>query len=88
MAYSEDPDRTNEIIENVIGEFPGVTHESAMQVGIEAFGDYSIKIAYRFWIPTPVFFESQFAVNSAIFKALREAGMTIPFPQREIRILA
>ena len=88
VAYSEDPDRTIEIIENVIGEFPGVTHEPAMQVGIEAFGDYSIKIAYRFWIPTPVFFESQFAVNSAIFKALREAGVTIPFPQREIRMLA
>lgn len=88
VAYSEDPDRAIQLIEKVISDFPGVTTEPAAQVGIESFGDSSITIAYRFWIPTPSFFESQFAVNRSIFKALRAADVTIPFPQREIRMLA
>ena len=72
--------------EKAIGEFPGVASEPVAQIGIEAFGDSSITIAYRFWIPTPSYFETQYAVNRGVFKALREAAVTIPFPQREIRM--
>ncbi len=87
IAYSDDSDRAIEVIGKAIGEFPGVASEPVAQIGIEAFGDSSITIAYRFWIPTPSYFETQYAVNRGVFKALREAEVTIPLPQREIRML-
>ncbi len=87
IAYSDDPDRAIAVIGKAIGEFPGVAREPVAQIGIEAFGDFSITIAYRFWIPTPSYFETQYAVNRGVFKALREAEVTIPLPQREIRML-
>jgi small conductance mechanosensitive channel len=88
VAYSDDPDRAIEVVATVLGDYSGVAQEPAPQVGIEAFGDSSIVIAYRFWVPTHSFFEARYAVNRGVFKALREAGVTIPFPQREVRMLA
>lgn len=88
IAYAADPDRAIEVTMNVLRSHAAVTDEPAPQVGIEAFGDSSINIAYRFWVPTQSFFETQYAVNLGVFKALGDAGITIPFPQREVRMLA
>ena len=59
----------------------------AITFGIQAFADSSVNIGYRYWVPTLKYFQSSGAVNLALFKALRGAGVNIPFPQREIRIL-
>lgn len=88
VAYGDDPERAIAVIKQAIADFPAVTDEPVPQVGIEAFSDSSINIGYRFWIPTEAFFESQYAVNGQVFKALGDAGIAIPFPQREVRMLA
>jgi small conductance mechanosensitive channel len=87
ISYSEDPDIAIELIKQVIRDYPAVAIEPVPQVGIEAFGDSSILIAYRCWIPTRSFFEVRYAVNRGVLKSLREANVTIPFPQREVRLL-
>jgi len=88
IAYGDDPDRAIDVVGKVLAANVSVTAEPAPQVGIEAFGDSSITVAFRFWVPTQSFFETRYAVNSEVFKALGEAGISIPFPQREVRLLA
>lgn len=88
IAYSDDPEQAIGVITEVLRTMPDVGDEPAQQVGIERFGDWSIDINYRFWVPTQAFFETRYAVNLAIFKAFGEAGLTIPYPQREVRLLA
>lgn len=56
-------------------------------VGIEDFADSSINIGIRFWVPTSHYFETRYRANAAIYDALQAANITIPFPQREVRIL-
>ncbi len=85
---SDDPEQAIGVITEVLRTMPDVGDEPAQQVGIERFGDWSIDINYRFWVPTQAFFETRYAVNLAIFKAFGEAGLTIPYPQREVRLLA
>jgi small conductance mechanosensitive channel len=75
------------LIKQIIRDSSAVATEPAPQVGIEAFGDSSILIAYRCWIPTHSYFEVRYAVNRGVLKALREANVTTPFPQREVRLL-
>ena len=87
IAYSTDPERAIALIQEVLGSVGGVSEEPKPQVGIEAFGDSGIAIAYRFWVPTASYFEAQYAANRRVFKALTEAQISIPFPQREVRLL-
>lgn len=88
VAYSTDPDAAIEVIRRVIKDAANVPQDPAPQIGIEAFGDSAINIGYRYWVPTRSFFEAQYAVNRNVFKALLDAGITIPFPQREVRMLS
>jgi small conductance mechanosensitive channel len=56
-------------------------------VGIDNFGDSSINFGVRFWAPTAKYFQTRYAANKAIHDAILAAGIEIPFPQREVRML-
>ncbi|MEA3372796.1 MAG: mechanosensitive ion channel [Campylobacterota bacterium] len=55
---------------------------------VEAFGDSSINIGIRYWAPTKKYFQTQYQINLAIYQAIRSAGITIPYPQRDVRMIA
>jgi len=87
IAYSEDPERAIEIIHTVLANTEQVAKGLRPEVGIGGFGDSSIDIEYRFWTGTGTYYRTVHAVNLAVFKAFQEQGVTIPFPQREVRLL-
>jgi small conductance mechanosensitive channel len=86
ISYDDDIEKAIEIIRNVIDNFENVSKENKSIIGIEKFGDNAVEIGMRYWIPTRSFFKVQYAVNLAVYKALVEAKLTIPYPQREVRI--
>lgn len=88
ISYSDAPEKGIQIIREVLARTNEVAKEPKPQVGIQAFGDSSINLAYRYWIPTVRFFEVSYAVNLAVFQELGKGGLTIPFPQREVRVLS
>lgn len=87
IAYDSDPVKAIEVIMQALKNTEKVSSTRAPLVGIEDFADSSINIGIRFWAPTRHYFETRYRANAAIFAALQEAGITIPFPQREVRIL-
>lgn len=87
VAYTDDPERAIAVIREALAGIEGVTGEPAPQVGIAGFGDSSVDLDYRFWVPTRRYFETKHAANLAVFKALGAHGLNIPFPQREVRML-
>jgi len=86
ISYSADPEVAIQVIKQSLTQFDELSQESPPQVGIEAFADSSINIAYRYWVPTDRYFEVQYQVNLAVFKALQTADIEIPFPQREVTL--
>ena len=86
IAYGDNPEIAIQTIQEMLKNTAGVTGEPASQVGIECFGDWSIVIGYRYWVPTRKYFETRHVVNLSVFKALADAGVTIPFPQRDVRL--
>ncbi len=86
ISYKDDPERAIEVIQKVLSSFEEISQEKAPQVGIEAFADSAINIGLRFWVPTEKYFNSLYKVNLAIHKALMEADITIPYPQRDIHL--
>ena len=87
IGYSDDPKRANAAIRRAIESFPEVSKAPAPQIGIREFADSSIRIGMRYWIPTGKYFQLLFEINLAVFSALKEANITIPYPQREVRII-
>jgi small-conductance mechanosensitive channel len=66
---------------------PGVLHARPPAAFFLGFGDSSLKFELRFWSARQeTWFQMQSEVTLAVAKALREAGIAIPFPQRDLHI--
>ena len=86
ISYSDDPEKAINAIKETISKIDGITADPAPQIGVENFGDSSVDIGYRYWVPTQKYFETMHTVNLAVFNSIKEAGITIPFPQREVLV--
>ena len=56
-------------------------------VGVTMLADSSINIAIRPWTSLDNFVLAQVEINQAVAEQLRAANISIPFPQREVRLL-
>ncbi len=87
ISYADDPQEAAGLISGVLLELEGVVSSPGAQIGILDFSDSAIELAYRYWVPTDRYFEIQFIANQKIYAALIGAGIRIPYPQREVRLL-
>lgn len=87
ISYDSDPTQAIAVIKEALQMIDGVSKDRTPMVGIEEFGDSSINIGIRFWAPTSHYFETKYSANGTVFAALQKAGISIPFPQREVRLL-
>jgi len=84
VAYSEDADKSVEIVEKALSSCNTVNQKLPIEVFLNGFGDSSIDIEVSWWTdPTPLGQrKSRSEVVGAIKRALDEAGIEIPFPYR------
>lgn len=87
IAYSENPIEVIELLNKVILSSDVVSTTREPQIGIEAFADSSINISIRLWTPTVNLYTAKFKAYKAIYLALDEANIQIPFPQRDIHMI-
>ena len=89
VSYATDLDMVMRLIEEVALAQPRVLPEPAPKVSLTAFADSGINLELGFWINDPEAGTGgvRSAVNLAIWRAFREHGVEIPFPQREVRLL-
>ena len=89
-AYCDDPHKVRDIaIEAAKGVERVLSHPKAPVCHIVGFGDSSVDYILRFWIedPTGGLTNIRGNVFLALWDAFQENGISIPFPQREIRML-
>jgi small conductance mechanosensitive channel len=87
IAYDSDMEKAIETIFQTIISSKQISTSNSPIVGIEKFNESSVDIGYRYWVPTSSFFKSQYEINLEVLNYLREQKITIPFPQREIKIV-
>jgi small conductance mechanosensitive channel len=88
ISYDSDPEKAIRIIKEALGEFKEISTEPPPRVGIQQFGDSSINIGLRYWIPTREYFGTLYQVNLAVYKQLKERDIESPYPQRDIHIVS
>ena len=88
-AYSDDPHKVREIAVNAAKSVERVLSFKAPVCHIVGFGDSSVDYILRFWIrdPTGGLTNIRGNVYLALWDAFQEHGISIPFPQREVKLL-
>ncbi|MTI22996.1 mechanosensitive ion channel [Fulvivirga sp. RKSG066] len=88
VSYKEDPKLVKKILLEVAEDNSGVLKKPGPQVLFNEFGDSSLDFHLRVWtteyINRPNILKSQ--LYFAVFKRFREAGIEIPFPQRDLNL--
>ena len=88
VNYGADPKKVIELLEQVARAHKDVLPEPAPRALFIAYGDSSINFELRVW---PSHFNQAAQVKSdlasAVYDAVNAAGMSFPFPQREVRVL-
>jgi small conductance mechanosensitive channel len=88
ISYDDDAQKAIDTIQKALQGIPAIVAEPAPQIGIEEFADSSVNIGMRYWVPTKQYFQTLYQTNQAVYIALQQAGITIPFPQRDIHMLS
>ncbi len=89
VSYDSDLERAMAImVESALAQ-PRVLAEPVPAVLLREFADSGINLEMRFWVADPEngLGRLRSAINLAIWRGFKEGGVSIPFPQREIRII-
>jgi potassium efflux system protein len=88
VSYSAAPKKVIEVLEAVASAHPGVLKNPPPKAWFLGFGDSSINFELRAWTDHYIdWYKIRSELAVAVFDAVRAAGMSFPFPQREVRLL-
>ncbi len=88
VSYGDDPEAAIALLERVAAAHPRVLRDPAPSGCLIGFGENGIDLELRVWVNDP-----EHGVGNvrsellrAVYRELKAAGMTIPFPQRDVYI--
>jgi small-conductance mechanosensitive channel len=88
VAYGSDLDRVEETLLSVADEESLVLEQPTPRVRVRGFGDSAVDVELLCWIRDPVLRgRASHLLNKGVYAAFAEAGIGIPFPQREIHVV-
>ena len=84
ISYHSDLDKAREALLNLAERHPFVLVEPAPEVLVQDHGDSAVILNFRCWAPTPQWWPTRVWLMERVKRALEEAGVEIPFPQRVV----
>lgn len=87
IGYDDDLDLAIETIQDLVQADDRVLEEPAPVVFVAELADSSVVLTARYWTTSGDWFAAKLHFRKAIKAALEEKGISIPFPQREVRVL-
>ncbi|HQR03686.1 MAG: mechanosensitive ion channel [Proteobacteria bacterium] len=90
VAYGTDLDQALVLLEAAARNQPRVLSEPSPAALVVSFADSGINLEVGFWIHDPETGTGRLKseINLAIWRTFKAAGIQMPFPQREVRILS
>jgi MscS family membrane protein len=86
VAYGTDLEQARDTMINAVQGVEGVLEDRPVEALFLEFGDSALVFRVRWWIESYVDTRRMFdSVNTAIYQALQEKGIEIPYPQLEVR---
>lgn len=87
VAYSTDLNAALAAVNDVLQRTSAVLKDPAPVVRVSVLSDSSINIAIKPWVPVQEYGPAMGEINKAVVEEFRVRKISIPFPQREVRLL-
>jgi small-conductance mechanosensitive channel len=88
VSYNSDPEKVRAVLLATAAQHPDVLKSPPPDVLFTGFGDSALNFELRVWstrqVHTPMILKSD--LYFAVFRALTENGIEIPFPQRDLHL--
>lgn len=88
ISYADDPEQAMQLMMEAADLSDGVLKDPEPVARLMGFGDNGINLELRIWIDDPEegVNNRRSEINLAIWRAFKENGITIPFPQRDVHV--
>jgi small conductance mechanosensitive channel len=86
IGYSDDIDKAREIIKGLIAADARILKDPEPFVAVTELGESSVKITVRLWTEASDLWAVRFDFIENVKKAFDRAGISIPFPQRDVHV--
>lgn len=87
IAYSDDINQAEAVIKETLTKFDTILDEPKPIVRVHELGDSSVNLIVRPWVSTTDYWETYWGLTKEIKLAFDKAGISIPFPQRDLHII-
>lgn len=88
IAYEDDIAEGRRVLKQMAEEHPSVLKQPPVAVVPLSLGDSAVVLQLRAWAPNPIFWDVKWELTETGKKRLDAAGITIPFPQRVVHVVA
>ena len=86
IGYEGSIEEAQAVLEEVIGNYPKVLAEPAPVIRVNELGESSVNFVARPWGGAEDYWEVHWDLTRQVKEAFDARGLTIPFPQTEMRI--
>ncbi len=86
ISYGADMKRAKEVLLDKVKTVPGVLEDPAPVVAVAELGESSVNLVVRPFCDPSDYWDVRFATVEASKDALDAAGISIPFPQRDVHL--
>lgn len=86
ISYGDDIRHVKQVLRDVIDADARILKEPSYDILVSAHADSAIEITTRTWVESNNFWPVHFALYENVKIAFDQAGITIPFPQRDVHM--
>jgi len=87
ISYSDSVDTAFQVMHGIISSERRLLKDPEAQVILQSLDDNSVKITIRAWAAIQNYWDIYWDMNKSIKTKIEEAGLHIPFPQRDVHII-
>lgn len=87
ISYHDSFDTAYRVMQEIVNAEPRFLTDPKPQIMMQSLGDSSVNILLRAWAPSDVYWELYWKHVRLIKEKIQEAGLSIPFPQRDIHVI-
>lgn len=86
FGYDDDMDQAMQIAREVLNADDRVLEDPAPQIAVTELADSSVNIIVRPWTTKEYYWDLKFDITKRIKERYDEAGLNIPYPQRDVHV--
>jgi len=88
IGYGDDINQAIAILKQIATAEPRILDDPAPLIKVDQLGDSSVNILFRVWTSRADWWDTKLDLVQRCKEALEAGGISIPFPQRDVHLIA